>query len=73
MGRGFWKFDNPLLKDTDFLTVYQVIKFVMKRYSQQLQNLEDLKDEDYPQEKWNIRSVLLHELILMELRSYTMK
>ena len=45
----------------------------MKWYSKELQNLDDPKDEDYPQARWNISPMLLHDVILMEVRSYTMK
>ena len=73
-GRGFWRFNNSLLKDANFITsCNQTIKTVMKRYSKHLQNLDDLKDEDYPQAKWDISPVLLHDTILMEVRSFSMK
>ena len=45
----------------------------MKSYSSQLQNIEDLKDDDYPQAGWDISKVLLHDTILLEARSYSMK
>ena len=70
MGRGLWRFDNMLLKDIDFVTgCNHLIKSVMKQYSQHLQNLEDQKDEDYLQAKWDISPILLHDVILMEVRS----
>ena len=41
-GGGFWKFENLLLRDTDFVTgLNQMIKTVMKRYSHQLQEIDD--------------------------------
>ena len=74
MDPGFWKFDNLLLKDTDFVMGYnRLIKSIMKQYSQQLWNLDDPKYEDYPQARWDISPVLLHDVVLMEVRSYTMK
>ena len=74
MGRGFWKFDNSLLRDTNYVTgCNQMIKTVMKRYSLQLQELYDPKDAEYAQAKWDITPVLLHDILLMETRSYTMK
>ena len=50
-----------------------MIETVMKRYSKHLQSLDDLKDEDYPQAEWDISPVLLHDTILMEVRSFSLK
>ena len=35
------------------------------------QGIEEPKDEDYAQAKWDIAPVLLHDILLMETRSYT--
>ena len=73
-GQGFWKFDNKLLKDADVITgVSQEIKTVMKRYSSQLQNTKDPKDDNFAQSSWDISNTLLHDTILLEACSYSMK
>ena len=67
MGRGFRKFDNTLLRDTDFVTGFNLmIKTVMKRYYQQIPEINNPQDVDYAQAKWDITPVLLHDVLLME-------
>ena len=45
----------------------------MKRYSHQIQELDDPQDADCAQAKWDITPILLHNSLLMEAGSYTMK
>ena len=69
-GRGFWRFDNRLLKDPDFIAGFnQEIKTVMKRYSSQLQNTENPKDEEFVQASWDISRTLLHDTSCLKLRN----
>ena len=52
MGRGFWKFDNTLLRDTNSMTGCNLMmKTIMKRHSQQIQEVDNPKDVDYTQAK----------------------
>ena len=43
------------------------------QYSQQIEELDNPQDVDYAQAKWDITPVLLHNVLLMEVRSYMMK
>ena len=73
-GRGFWCFDNLLVNDTDYIEGCNLlIKATMERYSIELQNLENPKDEQQTQVAFDIISLLLHNIFLLEVRSYTLK
>ena len=45
----------------------------MERYSSEIQQHDDLKDENYAQANFEISPLLLHNVILMDVRSYTLK
>ena len=58
------------IQEADFITgCNHMIKMVMKWYSSHLQSL----DKDYPDAEWDISPLLLHDTILMEIRSFTLK
>ena len=45
LGKGFWRFDNSLLKDADFVNGFNHMnKTTMKRYSLEQQGIEDSED-----------------------------
>ena len=63
-----------LLKDSDFVEGCDcLINNKMKRYSSELQNLENQKDKHFAQAARDISLVLLHDVILLEANSYSMK
>ena len=50
-----------------------MIKTTMERYSSELQNLENPKDEHFAKASFDIIPVLLHNIILLKVTSYTRK
>ena len=73
-GRGFWRLKNSLLKDLDYIKeCNEVIKRTMKQYSEELKNIEDPSTEQYCDAKLDISNTLLHDVILMEVRSMTLR
>ena len=77
-GRGFWKFNNSLLKDLTFVKkVQDIFKNVTKQYC---------AEDDYPDEFWenatpeetdfinvNLNPQLFFDILLMEIRGETIK
>ena len=73
-GRGFWRFNNDLLKDKDFIVgCNKVIADTMETYSAKLNKIESPTLEQYTDAEFDINYTLLHNVIMMEARSYTMK
>ena len=73
-GRVFWRLKNSLLKDLDYIKeCNKVIKRTMKQYSEELRNIEDPSIEQYCDAKSDISNTLLHDVILMEVRSMTLR
>ena len=78
-GNGFWMFNNELLKDLKYIQgCSKTITSTLLQYSEQLRTIkmnrelirEDFADADI---KFDISKTLLHDVVLMEVRSFTMK
>ena len=76
-GNGIWRFNNELLKDLKFIQgCNETIISTMLQYSGQLRTLrmnhelsrEEFADADI---QFEISKTLLHDVILMEVRSFT--
>ena len=75
-GRGFWRFNNVLLTDPTFIFgCNNVIKKTIISYSEykHCTATEYPPDQEIPSIPSEISSTLLHDVILMECRAYTMK
>ena len=67
-GRSFWKFNNSLLKDPDYVKlVKNVIKAVKEQYSSQ-ENTNEIPISDL---QFNINEQLFFDTLLMEIRGKT--
>ena len=72
-GQGFWRLNNSLLKDLDYIKeCNEVIKKIMKQYSEELRNIAEPFNEQYCEAKADISSTFLHDVILMEVGSMTL-
>ena len=75
-GRGFWRFNNDLLTDPTFIFgCNNVIKKTIFAYSEykHCRATEYPPDHEIPSIPSEISSTLLHDVILMECREYTLK
>ena len=73
-GRGFWRLNNDLLKNTDFIAVFnKTIADTMKSSSKDLKDIETPTAEQCSNATFNINSTLLHDVILMEARAFALK
>ena len=73
-GRGYWKFNNSLLRDNMFVQkTKEIISDVMKQYAASPYDRNELMS--VPKEKihYQISDQLLLEVLLMEIRQQTMK
>ena len=76
-GKGFWRFNNALLNDFEFIQgCNDIIKRIMLQYSGQLRlsrmNSEPTREE-YAGAEYDISNTLLHDVILLEVRAFVMK
>ena len=75
-GRGFWKFNNSLLKDPNYVSlVKNVIKRVIKQYAVNSDDvcLEDANPEDLQEVRCSLNPQLLYDMIQLEIRGETIK
>ena len=65
---------NSLVKDLEYINeCNKVIKKTMTQYSEELKNIIEPTNEQYCDAKPDISYTLLHDVILMEVRSMTFK
>ena len=76
-GKGFWRMRNELLTNFEYITgCNEVIKDTFTQYSGHLRQLELStipSNEQYCNAPYDLNYSLLHDVVLMEVRSYTMK
>ena len=73
-GKGFWRFNNSLLKDAYFLeSCNKTIAGTMKMYSADLQRYKNPDSKTCATAEFKIGHNLLHDVIMMEACAYTMK
>ena len=67
--RPFWKFNNSLLKDTNFVNqIKNVIEETKKQYAEQNQNIDEVSNEEI---KFTVNDQLFYETLLMQIRGKT--
>ena len=70
-GRGYWKFNNTLLKDKKYIEdVKQTLREIKNRYKINEANLKDIPDNEI---EFNINDQLFLETLLMTMRGNTIK
>ncbi len=68
-GKGFWKFNNSLLKDSDFSArIKNKISEVKKQYAVPLYNFENIDQISHSDVELTINDQLFLEVLLMEIR-----
>ena len=78
-GNGFWRFNNELQNDLKYIQgCNETITSTLLQYSEQLMTIkmnQELTREDFADAdvRLDISKTLLHDMVLMEVRSYTMK
>ena len=76
-GKGFWRMRNELLTDFEYIKgCNEVIKDTLTHYSNHLRQLKTHglpSNEQYCNAPFDINYTLLHDVTLMEARSFTMK
>ena len=75
-GKGFWRMRNKLLTDFEYITgCNEVKKDTLSQYSGRLRQLKlsaITSNEQYCNAPYDINYSLLHDVVLMEVQSYTM-
>ena len=70
-GRGYWKFNNTLLKDKKYIEVVKAtLREIKNRYKINEANLNDIPDNEI---EFNINDQLFLETLLMTIRGNTIK
>ena len=71
-GKTFWKFNNSLLKDPNYvITIKNTIKRVKQQYMIPVYNLDNIDDIDLENLEFLINDQLFLETLLMEIRAST--
>ena len=71
-GRGFWKFNNALLRDKEYVDkVKETIKSIVERYALPVYNLENIHNIPLQDLQFSINDQLFFDQILMEIRGMT--
>ena len=71
-GKGFWKFNNNLLRDKEYLDkVKLIIQNVIEKYSLPVYNLEKIKEIPKNDIQFTINDQMILEQILLEIRGMT--
>ena len=72
-GRGFWRLNNNFLNEPEYVYgLNNVIERVIKQYSKETNTNNPLNQEPTPH-PFLISNILLHDILLLESRSYTLK
>ena len=72
-GRGFWRLNNDFLNEPEYVYgLNNVIERVIKQYSKETNTNNPLNQEPTPH-PFLISNILLHDVLLLESRSYTLK
>lgn len=72
-GRGFWRLNNNFLSEPSYVFgMNNVIEKVIKQYSKHT-NTNDLPNQELTPNPFLISHVLLHDVLLLESRLYTLK
>ena len=70
-GRGYWKFNNTLLKDKKYIEdVKATLREIKNRYKINEANINDIPDNEI---EFNINDQLFLETLLMTIRGNTIK
>ena len=71
-GRGYWKFNNSLLKDTKYIQVVKdAIGEIVKQYAASPYSRENMKNIPGKEVQFNINDQLLLDMILVDIRGKT--